>query len=62
MAAVAFAARDGVGDVEAGGVNGVIVFSAVNAWPSATSSVWLAVTRCWLLSLVFHSARKAGVV
>ena len=23
---------------------------------------WFAVTRCWLLSLVFHSARKAGVV
>ena len=42
--------------------NGVMVFSAVNACPKATSSAWLAVTRCWLLSLVFHSARNAGVV
>src|SRR5438067_13275750 len=30
--------------------------------PSATISVWLAVTRAWLLLFVFHSARKDGVV
>src|SRR5207245_9981021 len=32
------------------------------ARPRATISVWLAVTRAWLLLLVFHSARKEGVV
>ena len=39
-----------------------MAFSAEKACPNATSSAWLAVTRCWLLSLVFQSARKAGVV
>ena len=34
----------------------------VNPCPSAPSSAWLAVTRCWLLSLVFQTARNAGVV
>src|SRR5256885_4326024 len=32
------------------------------ARPSATISVWFMVTRAWLLLLVFHSARKVGVV
>ena len=36
--------------------------SLVNDCPSAASNVWFAVTRCWLLSLVFQSARNAGVV
>ena len=40
----------------------MIELALVNDSPSATSSVWFAVTRCWLLSLVFHSARNAGVV
>src|SRR4029079_30415 len=43
-------------------LSGVMLFALENDWPSATSSVWFAVTRCWLLSLVFHSARYAGVV
>ena len=40
----------------------MIALSLVNDWPERASSVWFAVTRCWLLSLVFHSARNAGVV
>src|SRR5262245_24782739 len=45
-----------------GMLSGVMLFALVNDCPSATSSVWLAVTRCWLLSLVFQRARYAGVV
>src|SRR2546428_13319836 len=32
------------------------------ALPRATISVWFVVTRAWLLLLVFHWARKLGVV
>ena len=39
-----------------------MLFALENDCPSATISVWFAVTRCWLLSFVFQSARNAGVV
>jgi hypothetical protein len=43
-------------------LSGTMTESLVNDCPSAASNVWFAVTRCWLLSLVFQSARNAGVV
>src|SRR5205085_3233203 len=39
-----------------------VAFCGLMPWPVATISVWFAVTRAWLLSLVFHSAMNEGVV
>src|SRR6516165_12208516 len=44
-----------------GGV-GMAAVALVNPSPRAPSSAWLAVTRCWLLSFVFQTARNEGVV
>ncbi len=43
-------------------LGGSAALAGLMARPSATISVWLSVTRAWLLLLVFHSARKDGVV